>query len=193
MFRKTTHALFALTVTLAFAAAQDAPVPIPILQARTTPIANVDRSPDCYHQFREGGCVVTRDGTLVVVAQGREKSRWSDRSGQDLVCRTSRDHGSTWSTATLVVAHGDHSVCPNATVYDANPAEVAARFARHGIRRLHTVDLDGAKAGHPVNGAAIRGIVAAVGDVPVQLGGGIRTLDAVEEVLASGESSYKFT
>jgi phosphoribosylformimino-5-aminoimidazole carboxamide ribotide isomerase len=74
----------------------------------------------------------------------------------------------------------------DATVYDANPAEVAARFARHGIRRLHTVDLDGAKVGHPVNGEAIRSIVAAVGDVAVQLGGGIRTLDAIEQVLASG-------
>ena len=74
----------------------------------------------------------------------------------------------------------------DATVYDANPAEVAARFASHGIRRLHTVDLDGAKAGKPVNGDAIRAIVAAVGDIPVQLGGGIRTLDAVEEVLATG-------
>jgi len=74
----------------------------------------------------------------------------------------------------------------DATVYDANPAEVAARFAAHGIQRLHTVDLDGAKAGRPVNGDAIRAIVAAVGDVPVQLGGGIRTLEAVDEVLDTG-------
>lgn len=73
-----------------------------------------------------------------------------------------------------------------ATVYDANPAEVAARFASHGIRRLHAVDLDGARAGHPVNRDAIRQIIDAVGDVPVQLGGGLRTLDAIEEVLASG-------
>ena len=74
----------------------------------------------------------------------------------------------------------------DATVYDANPAEVAARFAADGIQRLHTVDLDGAKAGRPVNGDAIRAIVAAVGDVPVQLGGGIRTLEAVDEVLDTG-------
>jgi phosphoribosylformimino-5-aminoimidazole carboxamide ribotide isomerase len=73
-----------------------------------------------------------------------------------------------------------------ATVYDANPAEVAARFARHGIRRLHAVDLDGARAGRPVNGDAIRGVVRAAGEVPVQLGGGIRTLEAVDELLAMG-------
>jgi phosphoribosylformimino-5-aminoimidazole carboxamide ribotide isomerase len=73
-----------------------------------------------------------------------------------------------------------------ATVYDANPAEVAARFASHGIARLHVVDLDGAKAGHPVNGEAIAAIVEAAGEVPVQLGGGIRTLAAVDEVLAAG-------
>ena len=74
----------------------------------------------------------------------------------------------------------------DATVYDAHPGEVAERFSSHGIRRLHTVDLDGAKAGRPVNGEAIRAIVEAAGDVPVQLGGGIRTLEAVEDALALG-------
>lgn len=73
-----------------------------------------------------------------------------------------------------------------ATVYESDPARVAAAFAAHGIARLHTVDLDGARAGNPVNGASIRAIVQAVGDVPVQLGGGIRTLAAVEEALAHG-------
>ena len=74
----------------------------------------------------------------------------------------------------------------DATVYDANPGEVAARFAGHGIRRLHVVDLDGAKAARPVNEAAIASIVEAVGDVPVQLGGGIRTLESVERALGAG-------
>jgi len=73
-----------------------------------------------------------------------------------------------------------------ATVYDANPGEVARRFAAAGISRLHVVDLDGAKAARPVNTEAIRAIVDAVGDVPVQLGGGIRTLAAVDEVLSTG-------
>ena len=74
----------------------------------------------------------------------------------------------------------------DATVYDANPGEVAARFAAAGISRLHVVDLDGAKAARPVNVEAIRAIVAAAGNVPVQLGGGIRTLAAVDEALATG-------
>ena len=73
-----------------------------------------------------------------------------------------------------------------ATVYESDPARVAAEFAAHGIARLHMVDLDGARAGAPVNGKSIRAVVEAVGDVPVQLGGGIRTLAAVEEALAHG-------
>jgi len=63
---------------------------------------------------------------------------------------------------------------------------VAARFAELPIPRLHVVDLDGAKAGRSRNGPAIRRIVERVGEVPVQLGGGIRTLAALEEALALG-------
>lgn len=73
-----------------------------------------------------------------------------------------------------------------ATVYARDPGAQAARFAAHPIPRLHVVDLDGAKAGRPCNGPAVRAIVDAVGDVPVQLGGGIRSLEAVEESLAAG-------
>jgi phosphoribosylformimino-5-aminoimidazole carboxamide ribotide isomerase len=74
----------------------------------------------------------------------------------------------------------------DATVYDRDPAAMAARFARHSIRRLHVVDLDGARAGRSVNTDTVRRIVAAVGGVPVQLGGGIRSLRAVEEAVATG-------
>jgi len=73
-----------------------------------------------------------------------------------------------------------------ATVYDRDPAAMAARFARHSIRRLHVVDLDGAKAGRPVNTDVVRRIVAAVGAVPVQLGGGIRSLRSLEDAVATG-------
>ncbi|MHA7836618.1 MAG: 1-(5-phosphoribosyl)-5-[(5-phosphoribosylamino)methylideneamino]imidazole-4-carboxamide isomerase [bacterium] len=73
-----------------------------------------------------------------------------------------------------------------ATVYDRDPAEVARRFARAGIRRLHVVDLEGAKAGEPMQGGAVRRILEAVGDVPVQLGGGLRTLDGIAEALSWG-------
>jgi len=73
-----------------------------------------------------------------------------------------------------------------ATVYDADPAGVAARFAAMGIRRLHVVDLDGAKAGRPVQAEAVRRILAAVGRIPVQVGGGLRTEDGVDAALAWG-------
>ena len=89
-----------------------------IVRARTTPVTGVDRAPDCYHQFREGGVVVTSSGRVVFVAQGREESAWSDRSGQDLVCSFSDDNGDTWSPVKLVASAGDFSICPNAVVYD---------------------------------------------------------------------------
>jgi len=73
-----------------------------------------------------------------------------------------------------------------ATVYDEDPARVAGRFAKFGIRRLHVVDLDGAKAGRPVQSEAIRRILAVMGGIPVQMGGGIRTQGGVEEALAWG-------
>jgi phosphoribosylformimino-5-aminoimidazole carboxamide ribotide isomerase len=73
-----------------------------------------------------------------------------------------------------------------ATIYGENPAEVAAGFAAHALARLHVVDLDGAKAGETCNAEAIRGIVAGAGTIPVQLGGGIRTVAAVDAALALG-------
>jgi phosphoribosylformimino-5-aminoimidazole carboxamide ribotide isomerase len=68
-----------------------------------------------------------------------------------------------------------------------DPAELAARFAAEGAPWLHVVDLDGAKTGQPTNRPVIEQIVAAV-DVPVQSGGGVRTADDVEALLAAGVS-----
>jgi len=73
-----------------------------------------------------------------------------------------------------------------ATVYDADPVNVATRFRDAGIRRLHVVDLEGAKAGRPVQGAAVKSILEAVGTIPVQLGGGLRTIEGVDEALGWG-------
>ena len=72
------------------------------------------------------------------------------------------------------------------TVYGDDPAEVAGRFVAHPIPRLHVVDLDGARCGKPVNVDAIRRIAESAAGVPVQLGGGLRTLAVVEEALALG-------
>lgn len=63
-----------------------------------------------------------------------------------------------------------------------DPAEMAGRWASAGAERLHLVDLDGAKAGRPVNLDAIRAILAAV-KVPCQLGGGIRDEASITAML----------
>lgn len=81
------------------------------------------------------------------------------------------------------LAQGDYQ---RATVYSDDPHEVAARFAAAGIARLHVVDLDGARDGAARNAGAVAAIVKAVGSLPVQLGGGIRDLDAVARVLDTG-------
>ena len=70
--------------------------------------------------------------------------------------------------------HGDARRCSA-----ADPAAQARAFADAGCRWLHLVDLDGAFAGRPVNGAAVEAILAAVA-VPVQLGGGIRDRATIE-------------
>jgi phosphoribosylformimino-5-aminoimidazole carboxamide ribotide isomerase len=71
------------------------------------------------------------------------------------------------------------------TVYDADPLQAAQRWARDGARMLHVVDLDGARSGAPVNLEHVRRIVAGV-DVPVQVGGGLRSAGAVRDVLEAG-------
>ncbi len=74
-----------------------------------------------------------------------------------------------------------------ATVYGDDPGAVAGGFAARPIKRLHVVDLNGAKAGRPVNEDGIRSIVKATGpDIPVQLGGGIRNLESIETSFAMG-------
>jgi phosphoribosylformimino-5-aminoimidazole carboxamide ribotide isomerase len=71
------------------------------------------------------------------------------------------------------------------TVYDADPLEAALRWAADGARALHVVDLDGARSGRPVNLEHVRRIAAKV-EIPLQLGGGLRTLDAVQDALQAG-------
>lgn len=69
------------------------------------------------------------------------------------------------------------------TVFGDDPAEMARRWAAAGATRLHLVDLDGAKAGRPVNLESVRAIVAAV-NIPCQLGGGLRDDDSIEMMLS---------
>jgi len=77
----------------------------------------------------------------------------------------------------------------DATVFSEDPAAMARHWVEQGAQRLHLVDLNGAFAGKPVNEGAIKSIVAAVGgDIPIQLGGGIRDLDTIERYLDDGIS-----
>lgn len=76
----------------------------------------------------------------------------------------------------------------SATVYSDDPPAMARRWAAAGARRLHVVDLDGAFCGEPVHAGAVRNIVRAVPGVSVQVGGGIRSLDAAGAYLQAGAS-----
>ena len=74
-----------------------------------------------------------------------------------------------------------------ATVFNDNPAAKARAFVDAGCEYLHLVDLNGAFAGTPINGAAVEAILADV-DVPTQLGGGIRDMATIEMWLTRGIS-----
>lgn len=74
-----------------------------------------------------------------------------------------------------------------ATVFNANPADQARQFAEQGFKALHVVDLNGAFEGRSVNVDAVAAILSSV-SIPVQLGGGIRTLEAISHWLGHGVS-----
>jgi phosphoribosylformimino-5-aminoimidazole carboxamide ribotide isomerase len=72
------------------------------------------------------------------------------------------------------------------TTFSEDPPAMARHWLAQGAKRLHVVDLNGAQVGKPKNEAVIRQIVAAAGEMPVQLGGGIRDLDTIERYLDDG-------
>jgi phosphoribosylformimino-5-aminoimidazole carboxamide ribotide isomerase len=71
------------------------------------------------------------------------------------------------------------------TVYDQDPLDAAVRWVTAGARGLHVVDLDGARSGEPANLEHVRRIAAEV-DVPIQVGGGLRSAPAVAAALDAG-------
>ena len=73
------------------------------------------------------------------------------------------------------------------TIYSDNPGETATRWQSGGAERIHVVDLDGSLAGSPRNFHSIREIVKAV-TIPVQVGGGIRSMDTIEQLFDAGVS-----
>ncbi len=78
--------------------------------------------------------------------------------------------------------HGDLN---KETVFNASPADQAQQFQKQGFSWLHVVDLNGAVEGRPVNAAAVADIMNAI-SIPVQLGGGVRTMAAIEAWIEAG-------
>ncbi len=72
------------------------------------------------------------------------------------------------------------------TVFSDDPLAMAARWVEAGARRLHIVDLDGAFSGEPVNADVIHQIASKYPDLPIQVGGGIRTEESVETYIQAG-------
>jgi phosphoribosylformimino-5-aminoimidazole carboxamide ribotide isomerase len=82
------------------------------------------------------------------------------------------------------LARGDYKAV---TVYNNDPVEQARRFQSEGAEWLHVVDLDGARTGAPSNSGLVKAIIAATG-LKVEVGGGVRSLEAIETLAAAGAS-----
>ena len=76
----------------------------------------------------------------------------------------------------------------DSTVFSDDPVAMAQRWVDAGCRRLHLVDLNGAFAGEPVNGGVVTSIAAAFPELPIQIGGGIRSLETIEHYVRAGVS-----
>jgi len=76
----------------------------------------------------------------------------------------------------------------DSTVFSDDPVAMAAQWVKAGTRRLHLVDLNGAFAGEPVNGEVVTAIAQAYPGLPIQIGGGIRSLETIEAYVKAGVS-----
>ena len=76
----------------------------------------------------------------------------------------------------------------DATVFSDDPVAMAAKWVEAGCRRLHLVDLNGAFEGQPVNGEVVTAIAKRYPNLPIQIGGGIRTLETIEHYVRAGVS-----
>jgi phosphoribosylformimino-5-aminoimidazole carboxamide ribotide isomerase len=76
----------------------------------------------------------------------------------------------------------------DSTVFSTDPVNMAARWVVAGCRRLHLVDLNGAFEGQPVNGEVVTAIARRYPELPIQIGGGIRSLETIEHYVRAGVS-----
>ena len=97
---------------------------IPVFTAGAEDLDGVKNASELYPQYREQNIVVTNSGKILAICQGRNASKWSDRSGQDLVMKSSSDNGKTWEDGKLIATHGLKSMCPNAAVYDGETNQI---------------------------------------------------------------------
>ena len=74
----------------------------------------------------------------------------------------------------------------DSTIFSDDPVAMAEQWVNAGARRLHLVDLNGAFDGQPVNGDVVKAIARKFPDLPIQIGGGIRSLETIEVYLAAG-------
>ncbi|PCJ38867.1 MAG: 1-(5-phosphoribosyl)-5-[(5-phosphoribosylamino)methylideneamino]imidazole-4-carboxamide isomerase [Moraxellaceae bacterium] len=72
------------------------------------------------------------------------------------------------------------------TIFSDNPVDVAGRWVNEGARRLHLVDLNGAFDGKPMNAEIVTAIAKAYPDLPIQIGGGIRSLETIQTYIDAG-------
>lgn len=77
----------------------------------------------------------------------------------------------------------------DSTVFSSSPVEMAHRWVEAGCRRLHLVDLDGAFAGKPVNGEVVKAIATEFPQLPIQIGGGIRSAEIIQAYIDAGVTS----
>jgi phosphoribosylformimino-5-aminoimidazole carboxamide ribotide isomerase len=78
-----------------------------------------------------------------------------------------------------------HGYMDQATVFSDSPGDQARAFEAAGSKWIHVVDLNGAFEGKPVNMAAVKSILASV-NIPIQLGGGIRTMETIDQWIEAG-------
>ena len=79
-----------------------------------------------------------------------------------------------------------HGLMDDSTIFSDDPVAMAEQWVNAGARRLHLVDLNGAFDGQPVNGDVVKAIARKFPDLPIQIGGGIRSLETIEAYLAAG-------
>src|SRR6185437_14021209 len=139
-------------------------------------------------RFGVRGAVSPREVLHARTANARELRRPVRRPVRR---RVARDGGTRMILLPAIDIRGGHAVrlqqgaFDSEKVYDADPLDAARRWVADGARALHVVDLDGARTGEPANVDHIRRICSAV-TVPVQVGGGLRTIDAIHRTIDAG-------